>query len=220
MDTERFLHSQSAQLLKVGSGQMGYWAFVPNPLPPDLSVDMELMRRLSEADRAIGELAGLGRMMSNPQLFVRPFIRREAVLSSRIEGTQTNLMDLYIYEGVKQLQQNIKPTAESDVREVLNYVRAMEYGLERLNTLPVSLRLIRELHERLIEGVRGGHASPGEFRRTQNWIGPPGCTLNDAAYVPPPVPEMQEALYAFEEYLHEENSYPPLVRLALIHYQL
>jgi Fic family protein len=178
------------------------------------------MRRLSEADRALGELAGLGRLMPNPQLFVRPFIRREAVLSSRIEGTQTNLTELYVYEG-RQLDRPKRnaTTEESDAREVLNYVRAMEYGLERLNTLPVSLRLIRELHEQLMEGGRGGYANPGEFRRTQNWIGSPGCTLNSAVYVPPPIPEMLDALDAFEKYLYEENSYPPLVRLALIHYQ-
>ncbi|MBI1928455.1 Fic family protein [Candidatus Poribacteria bacterium] len=220
MNLERFQKSPTGQVVKVGRGQTAYWAFVPHPLPPDVFVDLELMRQLSESDRALGELAGLGRMMPNPQWFVRPFIRREAVLSSRIEGTQTNLTELYIYEGIGRPQQNLKPAVpESDVREVLNYVRAMEYGLERLSTLPVSLRLIRELHERLMEGVRGGHANPGEFRRTQNWIGPPGCTLNDATFVPPPVPEMQHVLDAFEKYLHVENSYPPLIRLALIHYQ-
>lgn len=108
---------------------------------------------------------------------------------------------------------------ESDVREVLNYVRAMEYGLERLQTLPVSLRLMRELHERLMAGVRGEHATPDEFRRSQNWIGPSGCTLEEASYVPPPVPQMQEALGSLEKYLHSEDAYPPLVRLALFHYQ-
>jgi len=108
---------------------------------------------------------------------------------------------------------------ESDVREVLNYVRALEYGLERLEALPVSGRLIRELHERLMDGVRGEHLTPGEFRRRQNWIGAPECTLNEAEFVPPPVPDMHRALDAFEKYLHTEDVYPPLVRLAFIHYQ-
>jgi Fic family protein len=120
-----------------------------------------------------------------------PFLRREAVLSSHIEGTRAGLAELYAYEA----GQPVSPP--SDVREVHNYVRAFEYGLERIHTLPVSLRLLRELHERLMEGVRGEQATPGEFRRSQNWIGPPGCTLNQAHFVPPPVPEMNEALDAF-----------------------
>ena len=220
MDIESIQKSNTGQLVKIGSEQTAYWAFVPHPLPPDLPVDMELMHKLSEAAYPLGELAGLGRMVPNPQLLVQPFMRREAVLSSRIEGTQTNLRDLYAYEG-KQLPLPFtkSTTPESDAREVLNYVKAVEFGLERLNTLPVCLRLIRELHAQLMEGVRGGHASPGEFRRTQNWIGPPGSTLNNASFVPPLVPEMQDALSAFERYLHEDNSYPPLIRLALIHYQ-
>jgi Fic family protein len=137
------------------------------------------------------------------------------VLSSRIEGTRTSLFDLYAYEAVQLTL--LEPP--SDVREVYNYVRALEYGIERLRTLPLSLRLIREIHALLMEGVRGEHWTPGEFRRSQNWIGPPGCTLNDAPFVPPPVPEMQEALDAFERFLHTPSSLPPLVRLGLIHYQ-
>ncbi len=220
MNIESIQKSNAGRLVTIGSEQTAYWAFVPHPLPPDLPVDMELMHELSDAFYALGELAGLGRMVPNPHLLVQPFMRREAVLSSRIEGTQTNLRDLYAYEEQQRLFPFTKSTTpESDAREVLNYVKAMEFGLERLNTLPVCLRLIRELHERLMEGVRGGYAGPGEFRRTQNWIGPPGSTLNNAGFVPPPVPEMHDALSAFERYLHEDNSYPPLVRLALIHYQ-
>jgi Fic family protein len=220
MNIESIQKSNAGRLVTIGSEQTAYWAFVPHPLPPDLPVDMELMHELSDAFYALGELAGLGRMVPNPHLLVQPFMRREAVLSSRIEGTQTNLRDLYAYEEQQRLFPFTKSTTpESDAREVLNYVKAMEFGLERLNTLPVCLRLIRELHERLMEGVRGGYAGPGEFRRTQNWIGPPGSTLNNAGFVPPLVPEMHDALSAFERYLHEDNSYPPLVRLALIHYQ-
>ena len=194
---------------------------MPHPLPPELPFDAGLVNTLSDADRALGELAGLGRTLPNPQLLIAPFIRREAVLSSRIEGTQTDLTDLYAYEaGQLPLFAGLKMVPpESDVKEVTNYVRAMEYGLERLQTLPVSLRLIRELHGILMEGVRGDRATPGEFRRSQNWIGRPGCTLNEAEFVPPPVPEMHEALDAFEKYLHAGNTYPPLVRLAFIHYQ-
>jgi Fic family protein len=167
-----------------------------------------------------GELAGLGRALPNPHLLIAPLVRREAVLSSRIEGTQTDLADLYAYEAGQLALPGLRPAPpESDVREVLNYVRALEFGLERVHSLPVSLRLARELHARLMEGVRGGRATPGEFRRSQNWIGPPGCTLNEADYVPPPVAEMHEALDALEKYLHAQGDYPPLVRLAFIHYQ-
>jgi Fic family protein len=170
---------------------------------------------LSEADRALGELAGLGRLLPNPHLLIRPFVRREAVLSSRIEGTQASLSDLYAYEA----GQLALFETTSDVREVYNYVRALEYGLERLQDLPLSLRLIREMHALLLEGVRGERLTPGEFRRSQNWIGPAGCTLEEAPFVPPPFAEMQEALDAFEKSLHQPLSLPPLVRLGLIHYQ-
>lgn len=220
MNVERFRISPSGQLLRIGASEAAYWAFMPNPLPPDLPFDAELVRILSDADRALGELAGQGRTLPNPQLLIRPFVRREAVLSSRIEGTQADIADLYAYEAGQLPLPGVKPAPpESDVHEVYNYVRALEYGLERLSTLPVSLRLTRELHERLMEGVRGDKATPGEFRRSQNWIGRPGCSLNEAEYVPPPAPEMTEALDALEKYLHRENSYPPLMRLAFIHYQ-
>ncbi|MCX5995102.1 MAG: Fic family protein [Chloroflexi bacterium] len=213
MNAERFRNSPSGRLLKAGQGDAAYRAFVPNALPPALTLDAELVRILSEADRALGELAGLGRTMPNPDLLIRPFIRREAVLSSRIEGTQTDITDLYLYEARQMALPGMKPApSDADAREVLNYVRALEYGLERVQTLPVSLRLVRELHKRLMEGVRGERATPGEFRRSQNWIGKAGCTLNDADYIPPPVPEMNDALDAFEKYLHSGNDHPPLVR--------
>lgn len=221
MIPERFQNSQAGRPIQVGQGETAYWAFAPSPLPPALTFDADLVRTLSDADRALGELAGLGRSLPNPQLLISLFVRREAVLSSRIEGTQTDLTDLYAYEaGQLPLFAGLKTVPpESDVKEVTNYVRAMEYGLERLKTLPVSLRLIRELHGILMEGVRGERATPGEFRKSQNWIGRPGCTLNEAEFVPPPVPEMTAALDAFEKYLHAANSYPPLLRLAFIHYQ-
>lgn len=159
MNPERFRNSPSGQLIKVGSGETAYWAFVPHPLPPKIPPDWELARATSAADRALSELSGVGRTMPNPHLLIGPFVRREAVLSSRIEGTQANIADLYAYEAGQLPLPGLAPAPpDSDVREVLNYVRALEYGLERLETLPVSLRLIRELHERLMDGVRGEHA--------------------------------------------------------------
>lgn len=220
MDKQRFQKNASGKCIEVGSGETTYWAFVPHPLPPTIQLDLALMNILSDADRALGELSGLGRTMPNPHLLIGPFIRREAVLSSRIEGTQTDIANLYAHEAGQLYLPGFEPVPpESDVREVMNYVRAMEYGLERLKTLPISLRFIRELHERLMEGVRGERATPGLFRRSQNWIGPRGCTITDAPYVPPPPPEMLQCLDAFEKYLHQDNQHPPLFRLAFIHYQ-
>ena len=212
MDIEAFRNSPSGRLIKT---RAGYWAFLPNPLPPSITWSRELVAALSKADRAIGELAGLGRWMPNPHLLIRPLMRREAVFSSRIEGTQASLADLLTYEAV-QLTLFDMP---DDVREVHNYVRALEYGLKRLEKLPLSLRLIREIHAILMEGVRGETQTPGEFRRSQNWIGSVGATLAEAAYVPPPVSEMREALDALEKFLHAPSDLPPLVRIGLVHYQ-
>ena len=210
----------SGKLLRVGQGETAYRAFAPDPLPPPMDWDLALARELSKADRALGELAGLGRTIPNPHLLIQPFLKREAVLSSRIEGTQTDITDLYLHEAGQPPLPGMKtPPPESDVREVLNYVRALEYGLQRMNKLPVSLRLIREVHERLMKGVRGGQVTPGEFRTRQNWIGTPNCTLNQASFVPPTVEEMHVALGALEKYLHNDDQTPPLARLAFIHYQ-
>jgi Fic family protein len=186
-----------------------------------LAPDRELLQAASDAAYALGELAALGRMIANPHLLISPFLRREAVLSSRIEGTRADIADVYAFEaGQLPLPGLGSAPPVSDVQEVLNYVRALEYGLQRLETLPVSLRLIRELHERLMDGVRGAHATPGEFRRSQNWIGGLDSTPDSADYVPPPVTEMLEALDAFEKYLHDRSDdQPPLVQLAFIHYQ-
>jgi Fic family protein len=172
-----------------------------------------LVRVLSDADRAVGRLAGEGGRLPNPHLLIRPFLRREAVLSSRIEGTQATLGELLAAEAGAAVARS-----PSDLREVTNYVVALEYGIGRLRTLPPSLRLLRELHVRLMAGVRGNQARPGEFRREQNWIGPPGCTLADATYVPPPPSELTGTLTAWEKFLHDA-SFPPLVQIALSHYQ-
>ena len=193
----------------------GYWTFVPHALPPEIIWSVGLVTALSEADRALGELAGLAAMLPNPNLLIQPLIRREAVLSSRIEGTRASLGDLYAFEAV-QLTLFEFP---EDVKEVQNYVQALQYGLARLATLPVCLRLMRELHARLLQGVRGEQWTPGEFRRSQNWIGAPGSTIQTAIYVPPPVDDMNPALHSLEQYIHQPHDLPPLIRLALIHYQ-
>jgi Fic family protein len=212
MDPSKFQASTSGKVIRL---PQGYWAFLPAPLPPALTFSPALVTALSAADRALGELRGLGGALANPHLLIRPLARREAVLSSRIEGTRASLDDLLAYEAT-QLS-FLEPG--SDVREVHNYVRALEYGLERINTLPVSQRLIRELHARLMEGVRGDVWTPGEFRRSQNWIGPAGSTLGTAPYVPPPVEEMLTALGDLENFIHAPSDLPPLIRLGLIHYQ-
>lgn len=219
MKATDFRKEAPGRVVQAGPADARFGAFVPNPLPPRLTLDPSLVRKLSDADRAVGELAGLGRNLPNPHLLIGPFIRREAVLSSRIEGTRTDLAGLYAFEAGQLSLPGLVPSTEADAREVLNYVRALEYGLQRVETFPVSLRLVRELHERLMTGVRGQYGTPGEFRTTQNWIGAPGCTLNDATFVPPPPDAMQAALADWETYLHAGDTYPPLLRLALIHYQ-
>ena len=186
---------------------------MPASLPPPLAWGEGLTVNLSYADRAIGRLAGEGRRLPNPHLLIRPFVRKEAVLSSRIEGTQATLGELLAAEAGAAVGRS-----PADLREVGNYVTALEYGLERMDTLPVSLRLVREMHECLMRGVRGDVATPGEFRHSQNWIGPPGCTLNDATYVPPPPSELVACLDAWERFLYDD-ALPPLVHAALAHSQ-
>ena len=191
----------------------GYRAFHPNPLPPPLNWTPALATALADASMLVGRLAGEGRRLPNPHVLIRPFIRREAVLSSRIEGTQATLGELLAAEAGAWVDRS-----PDDLREVGNYVTALEHGLKRLESLPLSLRLVRELHENLMTGVRGGHATPGEFRRSQNWIGRPGETLAQAKYVPPPPDVLGEHLSAWEKFLHE-RMLPPLVHVALAHYQ-
>jgi Fic family protein len=193
----------------------GYWAFIPAPLPPDISYDPHLVLALSKADAALSELSGLGRHIINPHLLISSYIRKEAVLSSRIEGTRAGIADLLINDlGVPD-----SASSSEDLKEVQNYVAALEYGITRLDSLPLSLRLVREIHARLMEGVRGGNATPGEFRRSQNWIGPAGSTLADAPYVPPPVDEMNACLASWELFLQDRGSFPELIQCALLHEQ-
>jgi len=193
----------------------GYRVFVPHPLPPEPPIRIEgaLQTLLSEADRNLGRLDGATEILPNPDLFVAMYVRQEAVLSSQIEGTQSSLADVLAFEA-GQLG-----TKVDDTREVLNYVRAMNTGIDELQRLPLSLRLIKLIHAELMHDVRGGHATPGEFRRSQNWIGPQGSTLNSATFVPPPVPEMTEALGRLESFLHERDGLPALVHCAVTHAQ-
>ena len=213
MDPKEYRNSPSGRPILTPTG---YWAFLPASLPPDITWSAPLVTALSEAERDLSRLSTRAGAFPFPRRITQPFVRNEAILSSRIEGTRASLADLYMYETT---QLSFFEQTE-DVREVYNYVRAMDFGLERLRTLPVSLRLIRELHAKLMENVRGGTLTPGEFRRSQNWIGPVGSTISTAAYVPPPVEEMHRALAELEKYIHVDNQIPALARVAMIHYQV
>ena len=194
----------------------GYVAFIPAPLRPQptLEMDSETINFLSSADRALGRLDGVASILPNPDLFVSMFVRQEAVLSSQIEGTQSTLEDVLQFE-VDEKGADLP----KDIGEVVNYASAMNHGLKRLEELPLCLRLVREIHGRLLKGVRGGNLTPGEFRRTQNWLGPPGCTLATASFIPPPVNEMHRALDNLERFLHNTESFPALVHCGLAHAQ-
>ncbi|MFK7844621.1 MAG: Fic family protein [Rhodothermales bacterium] len=195
----------------------GYRAFIPASLPPDPALELkgELYRLLSKADRALGRLDGSVLTLPNPDLFVFMYVRKEAVLSSQIEGTQSSLQDLLVAEA-----DLFGPTERPhDVDELVNHVQAMNHGLHRLSELPVSVRLIREIHGVLLQGVRGSRLQPGELRRSQNWIGPAGCTLAEATYVPPPPEKVAEALGELELFLHNQNDLPMLVKIGLAHVQ-
>lgn len=212
MRTADFRASQAGRVIQTPTG---YAAFIPAPLPPDLVYDSALVQALSRADAALSELAGLGRHLPNPHLLIEPYVRREAVLSSRIEGTRTSLSDLLLGE----VDVYTDRTHDADLHEVRNYVTALEFGIQRLQTLPLSLRLVREIHARLMAGVRGDQATPGEFRRSQNWIGPAGSTPITAPYVPPPPAEMRDLLGNWELFLHDRDTFSDLIQCALMHEQ-
>lgn len=191
-----------------------FFAFVPSPLPPCLKYDAALAVAQSRADTALSELAGVGRLLPNPHLLIDPLMRQEAVLSSKIEGTRASLSDVLEAEALE-----LSSSQSDDVHEVRNYIGAMTFGLTRLRSLPLSLRLVCELHERLMQHVRGHDKTPGEFRRSENWIGPQGSTPEDAAYVPPPVDELMPALNNWEIFLHERDTLPDLIQCAVMHEQ-
>lgn len=193
-------------------GRHGYVAYFPRPIPRSLQISADNVMRLADAEAALGRLAGAGRLLAHPHLLVQPYLRREALASTRIEGTQASLVEVFDAEASDE-------PFSADVEEVVNYVRAMETGLERLRTLPLSTRLIREMHAVILAGVRGRDRQPGEIRTTQNWIGPPGATIETATFVPPPPDVIADLLADLERFIHEGPQLPPLVQAALVHYQ-
>lgn len=204
--------SRSGRYIDTGTG---YKSFVPNKLPPNppINIDNEIQSLLSLADRKLGRLDGITEILPNPDLFVAMYVKKEALISSQIEGTQASLVDILDTDSVDNSEKR------NDIADVVNYVAAMNYGLERLKTLPISLRLIREIHAKLISGVRGSTKNPGEFRKTQNWIGPKGCTLKNASFVPPSVPDMNIAMGELETFIHDDSYIPALIKIAMIHAQ-
>lgn len=190
----------------------GVEAFVPHPLPRLLALEPDLVYLLDQASRSVATLSGVGEALLNPHLLIAPFTRREAVLSSRIEGTQASLTDVYVFEATGRGDR-------SDAREVANYVRAMNVGLETLEQLPVCVRLARELHGVLLEGVRGEDKRPGELRDRQVWIAPPGTPIESARFVPPPAERVADLLTDWERFVNDDQPLPPLIRCALMHYQ-
>ncbi len=204
---------KDSQRKHVRRSLQGHLTFVPPDAPSEIAFDTGLVAALSRADRALGELSGVGKRLRNPAMLIRPYLRREAVLSSRIEGTQSSLSDLLLFEA------DVPTDRPDDTREVFNYVSALEWGVSQLPKLPLSLRFVRGLHQRLLAGVRGEDQTPGEFRRTQNWIGPKGTPIERANFVPPPPEALPRLLDGWEKYVHGEDELPPLIKCALIHYQ-
>lgn len=195
------------------NGEATYQSFKPNPLPPipEIEMDGEIVKLLVDANKQLVKLDTASQLISNADLFISMYVRKEALISSQIEGTQCTLDDV--------LDPEVEANANLDVSDVINYVKATQYALKRLERLPLCCRLIREIHEVLMENVRGQDKTPGEFRHSQNWIGPANCSLKDARYIPPNVEDMQTAMSDLEKYINENVDYDPLIRAALIHYQ-
>ena len=211
MDADRHPDTRFGRVVRTG-GKRGYLAYFPRPIPRQVPISQPNLLRMADAEAALGRLAGAGRLLPHPHLLAGPYLRREAVASARIEGTQASLLDVFDAEASGQ-------PLGADVEEVVNYVRAMENGLQRLETLPVSIRLIREMHAVILAGVRGRDLQPGELRTTQNWIGSAGATIDTATFVPPPPEELADLLSDLERFVHEDPQLPPLVQAALLHYQ-
>ena len=195
------------------TGETTYQSFKPNPLPPtpEIEMDDEIIKLLVDANKQLVKLDTASQLISNADLFISMYVRKEALISSQIEGTQCTLDDV--------LDPEVEANANLDVSDVINYVKATQYALNRLERLPLCCRLIREIHEVLMENVRGQDKTPGEFRHSQNWIGPANCSLKDARYIPPNVEDMQNAMSDLEKFINENVDYDPLIRVALIHYQ-
>ncbi len=193
------------------SGDMAYRSFCPSPLPPDLHLDAELTQWIGEARGNLSELEAVTRLIPSTDLFITMYVRKEALISSQIEGTQCTLDDV--------LDPSVAEHANEDVADVVNYVHALQYAIQRLTELPLCNRLLRDVHAELMRGVRGQEKNPGEFRRSQNWIGAANCGLKDARYIPPNVEDMEQSMRDLERYMNEYESYDPLIRASLIHYQ-
>ena len=193
-------------------GRHGYVAYFPATIPRTLDLPASLITLLADAEAALGRLAGVGQLVPNPYLLIRPYLLREALASTRIEGTQASLADVFEVEASGE-------TPNADVEEVLNYIDALEWGLAERNTLPLGVRLIREIHRRLLAGVRGRERTPGEFRTSQNWVGPGTSTIETARFVPPPPEELPILLADWERFAHDEVELPLLIKNALLHYQ-
>jgi len=194
----------------------GYRAYIPKSLPPmpPIKYNGELRNLLSEADRALAKLDGIATVLPNTELFIAMYVKKEALLSSQIEGTQASL------EGVLRFEANLEPSEDiNEIKEVVNYIKAMNYGISRLQDLPMSNRLIKEIHEILIKGTRGTHKTPGEFRKTQNWLGAPGANLLEATFIPPPPDALMDLLFNLEKFIHQKDEIPPLIKISLIHAQ-
>jgi len=206
--------SRAGKLVVQQKGTQGYSAFIPKPLPPTplLQYDDEMKQLIEKANRALGRLDGATYILPNPDLFLFMFVKKEAVLSSQIEGTQASLADLLEYENVLE-----KKSVDDDVKEISNYVDAMNYGLRKLKKLPLSLRLIKNIHKRLLQGTRGTYRAPGEFRTSQNWIG--GTMPSNASFVPPPPQEVLSCMSDLEKFIHTEDKIPPLIKAGLVHAQ-
>jgi len=207
------MKNRSGELKINLTGELQYKSFLPKPLPPNpaIELDDDAILLLSKANRSIGILEGISRQVPNIDLFVSMYVRKEALLSSQIEGTQATLDDI--------LDPNIEENTNQNVADVINYIKASKYASLRLSELPICNRLLQETHEVLMEEVRGGEKSPGEFRRSQNWIGPVGSTLKDARYIPPNLEDMLEAMSMLEKFINAESEMDPLIKIALIHYQ-
>lgn len=205
--------NRSGEYVRNMTGEAEYRSFRPAPLPPEPALEMndELLPLLVDANRCLAQLDTAAQLIPNTDIFVSMYVRKEALMSSQIEGTQCTLEDV--------LDPNLDNNANVDVADVINYVKAAQFALDRLKDLPICNRLLRETHEILMEGVRGQEKNPGEFRRSQNWIGPAGCTLKDARYIPPNVEDMEDAMSELERYINGNEDYDPLIQAALIHYQ-
>ena len=204
---------RSGELVTNLSGDAAYQSFKPSPLPPnpELNINSNIVKKLVEANRDLVRLDTAAKLIPNVELFVSMYVRKEALISSQIEGTQCTLDDI--------LDPDVDGNSNLDVGDVINYVRACTYAIGRLDKLPLCNRLLREIHKELLAGVRGQEKNPGEFRRSQNWIGAEGCSLREARYIPPNVEDMNVALDDLERYMNEGDDYDPLIRIALIHYQ-